>query len=76
MGESPENLINGKYTKEDVEFFDALVKKYNLEQNEENLILIKKNGDKTFFPKWRTVPTKTRGRVDVEVLIKEELENE
>jgi hypothetical protein len=72
MKENFEEKNNGKYSLEDVGFFDTLVKKYGLEQNEDQLIIIKKDGSKVFLPKWYEVPTKN-GKVDIEELIRQNI---
>ncbi len=67
-----ENIDNNKYSREDVEFFNGLANKYNLEQNVDQLIIIRNDGSKVFFPKWYEVPTKS-GKIKIEDLIKENL---
>lgn len=74
MKENFEEKNCGKYTAEDIKFFDALAEKYGLEQNEDQLIIVKKDGNKVYLPKWYEVPTKNGKKIDIEDLIKKSFE--
>ena len=63
----------GKYSAEDMDFFNKLADKYGLEQNEDHFILNKANGERVFMPKSYKIMTKN-GTMDIEDIIKKEIE--
>jgi len=41
--------INDKYSEEDINFFNALAEKYDLEQNADQLIIVREDNSRVFF---------------------------
>jgi len=64
--------INDKYSEEDINFFNALAEKYDLEQNADQLIIVREDNSRVFLPKSYQVSTK-HAKIDIEDLIKENL---
>jgi hypothetical protein len=71
MGNDFENSQN-KYSKEDIDFFNELAERYGLEQNADQFIFLKKNGNKVFIPKWYEIPTKS-GKIKIEDALEKEI---
>lgn len=58
-----------KYSEEEVEFFNNLADKYNLEQTPDQLVLTK-GTKKTYIPKWHHIPLENNSSIEIEEFIK------
>lgn len=77
MTEKFENNISNKYRFKNKELYDKLVREYNLEENQNQLIFTTKNGNRHFFHKWEKMPKKGGGYFDLEEYIEKTIrENE
>jgi hypothetical protein len=68
------DLINRKYTPEDIKKFNRIAEKFNLEQNPDQFIYRSRKGAVAYFPKWHVVKMKNEKEKDIEDLIREKIE--